>query len=76
MGAGSCSCFIFHKGSLDCSDTISGDNTQVKRLVHIDFLNLDKSLNTDGDITGKQEFGTDEEQHMRLEATERDRIEM
>ena len=45
-------------------------------MVHIDFLNLDKSLNTDGDITGKQEFGTDEEQHMRLEATERDRIEI
>ena len=37
---------------------------QVKRLVHIDFLNMDKSRNTDGDITNKQDVDTDEEQHI------------
>ena len=51
-------------GSMDCSDTISGAHTQVKRLVHVDFLNMDKSLNTDGDITDKQEVATEEDQHI------------
>ena len=37
-------------GSLECSDTVNGDNSKVKRLVHVDFLNMDKSLNGD-DIT-------------------------
>ena len=48
-------------GSMDCSDTISGAHTQVKRLVHVD---MDKSLNTDGDITDKQEVATEEDQHI------------
>ena len=37
-------------GSLKCSDTVSGHNSEVKHLVHVDFLNMDKSLNGD-DIT-------------------------
>ena len=51
------------QGSSVCSDSIS-DNIQVKKLVHVDFMNYDKSVNTDGDITDKQEVGKDEDQHI------------
>ena len=37
-------------GSFECSDTVSGYNYEVKRLVHMHFLNMDKSINGD-DIT-------------------------
>ena len=36
------------QGSLD-SDVVSGENSEIKKLIHLDFINLDKSLNA-GDI--------------------------
>ena len=54
------------QGSLDC-DVVSGENSQIKKLIHVDFLNLDKSLNG-GDIDGekitKQEGSGDETEHV------------
>ena len=49
-------------GALDYSDTVSGDNSEVKHLVHMNFLNMDKSLNG-GDITD-QVVDADEDKHM------------
>ena len=54
------------QGSLDC-DVVSGENSEIKKLIHMDFLNLDKSLNR-GDIDGKkitkEEVSGDETEHV------------
>ena len=40
------------QGSVNC-DVVSGKNSEIKKIAHIDFLNLDKSLNA-GDLDGKR----------------------
>ena len=45
------------QGSLDC-DIVTGENSEIKKLIHVDFLNPDKSLNA-GDLDGKR--NTEEE---------------
>ena len=46
---------------------MSGENSEIRKLIHVNFLNLDKSLNG-GDITGEkittQEVSGDEKEHV------------
>ena len=46
---------------------VSGENSEIKKLIHVDFLNLDKSLNG-GDVNGKrntkEEVSGDETEHV------------
>ena len=46
---------IHHCGGalLNICDVVSGTNSEIKKITHIDFLNLDKSLNA-GDLDGKR----------------------
>ena len=54
------------QGSIDC-DVVTGENSEIKKLIHVDFLNLDKSLNAD-DLDGKmiteEEISGDETEHL------------
>ena len=40
------------QGSVGC-DVVSGTNSEIKKITHIDFLNHDKSLNN-GELDGKR----------------------